>query len=66
MHSYAPNVIAAQFERRLIGQRTKDALAVKRSQGLDWEGQRQWGLAWLRGFNANARVDGRSGRSPTS
>lgn len=30
------NVFAtfAQFERRLIGQRTKDALAVKRSQGL--------------------------------
>jgi DNA invertase Pin-like site-specific DNA recombinase len=24
----------AQFERRLIGQRTKDALAVKRSQGV--------------------------------
>jgi len=30
------NVLAsfAQFERRLIGQRTKDALAVKRSQGV--------------------------------
>jgi DNA invertase Pin-like site-specific DNA recombinase len=30
------NVMAtfAQFERRLIGQRTKDALAVKRSQGV--------------------------------
>jgi len=30
------NVFAtfAQFERRLIGQRTKDALAVKRSQGI--------------------------------
>ena len=25
---------AQQFERRLIGQRTKDALAVKRSQGV--------------------------------
>ena len=24
----------AQFERRLIGQRTKDALAVKRAQGV--------------------------------
>jgi DNA invertase Pin-like site-specific DNA recombinase len=24
----------AQFERRLIGQRTKDALAVKRAQGI--------------------------------
>jgi len=30
------NVLAtfAQFERRLIGQRTKDALAIKRSQGV--------------------------------
>ena len=30
------NVLAtfAQFERRLIGQRTKDALAVKRAQGV--------------------------------
>jgi DNA invertase Pin-like site-specific DNA recombinase len=30
------NVLAvfAHFERRLIGQRTKDALAVKRSQGV--------------------------------
>jgi DNA invertase Pin-like site-specific DNA recombinase len=24
----------AQFERRLIGQRTRDALAVKRAQGV--------------------------------
>jgi DNA invertase Pin-like site-specific DNA recombinase len=26
---------SAQFERRLIGQRTKDALAVKRAQGIN-------------------------------
>jgi len=31
----------AQFERRLIGQRTKDALAVKRSQGVVLGGPRE-------------------------
>jgi DNA invertase Pin-like site-specific DNA recombinase len=37
------NVIAsvAQWERRIIGQRTNEALAVKKAQGVCWSGVRR-------------------------
>jgi DNA invertase Pin-like site-specific DNA recombinase len=44
------NVMAtfAQFERRLIGQRTKDALAVKRQEGVQLGRPRVLGVRTLR------------------
>jgi DNA invertase Pin-like site-specific DNA recombinase len=54
------NVLAAfaQFERRLIGQRTKDALAVKRAQGVRL-GRRPGRLERIVGERAEGRTLGR-------
>ena len=33
-HTFAPPASAAQWERRIIGQRTREALAVRKAQGV--------------------------------
>ena len=55
------NVMAtfAQFERRLIGQRTKDALAMKIKEGASWVRPRRWGTTWCDGSGLSGRSGGR-------